>query len=100
MFIGQSVVIPCVVAMISNNGSTPSIDIAWSYNTMELSSTPNQRVHSPVTFTKSGVTFIKSVLELCVTDGNTGGQYSCVATQHEKIVDEEKFHINIHVHSK
>lgn len=96
--LGRTLFLPCVV--VASNNSATAVTVAWQHNGAPFDPTPHVRIHTPVVMQKSGVTVIKSVLELCLTTTEAGGEYGCRAMAAGEILDEEIFHITAKPQSK
>ena len=84
---GQTLFLPCVVSV--NELDTNKINVTWKYNGHDFPSNSNVTIHSPGMVKKEGVSFIKSILEICVNDHfDVNGNYSCIAMGYSI---EEKF---------
>lgn len=88
--IGHTLLLPCVVAATNDSAAA----VVWKHNGSAISSTSLMSIREPVVLQRSGVTLIKSVLELCVSAMDVAGEYSCMATYMGR-QSEETFRINV-----
>lgn len=87
--IGHTLLLPCVVAATNDSAA-----VVWKHNGSAISSTSLMSIREPVVLKRSGVTLIKSVLEICVSAMDVAGEYSCMATYMGR-KSEETFRINV-----
>ena len=80
--------------MVFSNGG--AVNVMWKRNDSTLDHTdPQLTIHPPEFTSREDMTFIKSILEVCVTDIYVEGTYSCVAENETTILDENSFQIQI-----
>lgn len=84
--VGQTLFLPCV-ATVSETAS-----VTWRRGNHLAS---QARVHTTVMSERNGTVLLKSVLEICLTAVDTGGEYSCQVMAGQELLDEASFHINV-----
>ncbi len=93
-FLGDTLFLPCV--LLSTLNSTAPASITWQHNGATLNSnSPEVTIHAPVTVERNGVTLVKSVLELCLTELDEGSEYSCTVMQQQHVLDEGTFRVTV-----
>lgn len=90
--VGSSLLLPCVAYSTTGEG----LKIAWKKGNKPLVNVTDRLiVHEQTVMNKSGLIFVKSVLEICAINPADIGNYSCTASENGGGSDNATFELTI-----
>ena len=93
--LGQIFLMPCVAVSTADY-----INVTWQHNGRLLISSSNMKILPSTTVKREGLLIVKSILEVCVTNIEDGGTYSCIAATHQPPDDLQEDKATFQIDSK